>query len=451
MHPQQSKPTHRSHHPLHDYTEPCIYHITLVCSDRVQMLGRMTGDSVETARVEFTPLGFDVFQAINEIPKHCAAKGRDVQILARAVMPEHIHFVLYVRQRLDVKLGLIIRGFKQGCNRAMRRWLEAVEHDEACGPRWREWAEQGEDGRDGGGGDGVVGDGGLGKPAKPDGEALINDAIAQDGGRSSVDIAPDGEASASDAIAQDGGRSQSGSAAFRRQPATPPCNVTAPSQSASPSRSRYASLSDETAQWFFRLLRRCPSERILQEHALFEEDFDETRLRRKGQLGTMIRYVHNNPTHRWLKQHLRERLRPVRGVMIGGQSYDAIGNLILLGLPRWQVWVRSRWDEVTRRNYKNNCILKARHGYALVSPFISLHESAVRDVALAEGHSVIVLTDNGMSDFTQCPGGLYDYCVNGQVLVLVPSELPHVERKPAITRQECVTLNDRACRICAAE
>ncbi len=193
-----------------------------------------------------------------------------------------------------------------------------------------------------------------------------------------------------------------------------------------------------------RQLRNCHSERIVKGHALFEENFDETRLRRKGQLQTMLRYVHNNPAHRWLKQHMPNRLMPIRGIMINGHSYDGIGNVILLGLPRWQVWVRSKWDDTTRRNYKNDCIIKARNGMALVSPFISPHEAAVRDVALQEGHSVIVLSDNGFSDFVQCPGNLYEYCVNGQVLVLVPSELPHVERKKEISRAECVMLNNRA-------
>ena len=134
----------------------------------------------------------------------------------------------------------------------------------------------------------------------------------------------------------------------------------------------------------------------------------------------------------------------MRGISIEGHLYDAIGNINLLALPRHQVWIRSRWDEHTRRQYQNDCILRARRGFALVSPFISQHEAAVRDVALREGHSVIVLTDNGFSSVSQCPGTLYDYCTRGQVLVLVPSELPHVDRKPAITRQECVMLNERA-------
>lgn len=189
------------------------------------------------------------------------------------------------------------------------------------------------------------------------------------------------------------------------------------------------------------------SSRMLGSHALFEEDFDETILRRKGQLQTMIRYVHNNPMHRWQKQRHPDRLVPIRGIMIAGRMYDAIGNLTLLGMARHQVWVRSRWDKTYRRNYQNECIVKARLFHTLVSPFISPHEAAVRDAALHEGHSIIVLADNGFSDYTQCPGGLYDYCVKGQVLVIVPSELPHICTKKSISRQECVMLNERAAEI----
>ena len=199
---------------------------------------------------------------------------------------------------------------------------------------------------------------------------------------------------------------------------------------------------------FLKQLASLSSQRIKVGHALFEDDFDETRLRRKGQLKAMIAYVHKNPMHRWQKQHHPQWLIPMRGIMIAGRSYDAIGNLTLLALSRHQVHVRSRWTDDEKRMYKNSCVVMARKGCALVSPFISPHEAAVRDVCLREGHSVIVLADNGFSDYTQCPGGLYDYCVNGQVLVLVPSEMPRAERRGIISRQECVALNEMAKMIC---
>ena len=39
-------------------------------------------------------------------------------------------------------------------------------------------------------------------------------------------------------------------------------------------------------------------------------------------------------------------------------------------------------------------------------------------------------------------------CVEGQVLVLVPSELKHEDRKGPISRNECVWLNGLAEEIC---
>lgn len=363
-----SKPTHRKHNPWHDYHEACIYHITLVCSDRVPVLGKIVGESVEKAHVVFTPLGKEVAHAIQDIPYKEFHKGNDVQILAAVTMPEHLHFVLYVRKPMKEKMGTIIRGFKQGCNKALRRWLERA-------------------------------------------------------GMYSQEMANSSNCDARLSTSEVYGSVQSLSGA-----------------------ESFPYSEEELA--FLRQLRSISSPRLLQSHALFEEDFDETRLIRRGQLSTMIAYVHNNAKHRWLKSRHRNLLIPMRGIDINGRLYDGIGNVNLLALPRHQVWVRSRWTDEERRNYKNGCIIKARQGAALVSPFISPHEAAVRDVALKEGHSVIVITDNGFTDFTQCPGGLYDYCVNGQVLILVPSSVPHLDYKHGITREECVKMNEIAKEIC---
>ena len=363
------KPTHRKRHKLHDYKSRCIYHITLVVSDRVPLFGRIVGDTVDEARVEFSPLGQEIANAIQMIPMMEARKGNDVQILGAATLPEHIHFVLFVRKPMKEKLGLVIRGFKQGCNKALRGWLKKAGEM-----------------------------GGLGKSTLPNGDSAENIP-------NNVTM----------------GGSPSGMESFSNSP---------------------------MADAFLRQLSTCTSSRILCEHALFEEDFDETRLRREGQLKSMIAYVHNNPRHRWLKQHKPEWLCVTRGIVIAGRSYDAIGNVNLLGLPRHQVHCRYKWerdhDLESRRNHQNECVIKARQNYALVSPFVSPHEAAVRDFCLEEGHSVIVLHNNGFTDFSQCSGGLYDYCVMGQVLVLVPSDWPHDDRKGVCSRQECVVLNGYA-------
>lgn len=189
--------------------------------------------------------------------------------------------------------------------------------------------------------------------------------------------------------------------------------------------------------------------------ALFEADFDETFLRRNGQLDCMIRYVDQNPWRKWLKMRRPEWLCPMRNIEIAGRRYDAIGNVHLLALKRHQVHVRYKWlvpehaeGTLACRSHMNECVLKARDNYALVSPFIHPKEAEVRDYCLREGHSVIVLTDNGFTDYTQCPIGLLEFCNQGQVLVLVPSALPHIDKKRAITRGECQMLNGYAEELC---
>lgn len=250
------KPTHRKHHRLHDYKSRCIYHITLVVSDRVPLFGRMVGETVDEARVEHTELGFAISEEIQAFPSQCAKKGRQVKILAKVVMPEHIHLVLMVEKPMDVKLQMVIRGFKQGRNKRLRFWLEKA----------REMAE-------------------VGNLNQPNGS--MPDNITHHQG------------------------SQQGL----------PSGIAA----------------------FLRLLITCASDRILHEHALFEEDFDEMHLRKQGQLKNMIAYVHNNPRHRWLKQHKPKWLCVTRGIVIAGRSYDAIGNVNLLGLSRHQVHCRYKF------------------------------------------------------------------------------------------------------------
>lgn len=181
---------------------------------------------------------------------------------------------------------------------------------------------------------------------------------------------------------------------------------------------------------------------------LFEEDYDETILTRHGQLQRMIDYVHQNPYRKWVKVNNTGSFIPVRGIMIAGRRYDAIGNLMLLGLKRFQDHTRYKWelahDTEAIRNHQNECVKKARLNYAIVSPFVNEAEWRVRDFCLQEGHSIIQLCDNGFTDYTTCPGNLFEYCETGQVLLLVPSDWPHVEKKGRCTRQECNMLNGYA-------
>ena len=423
-------PTHRKPDPWHDEKSRCIYHITLVCGDRDKVLGRMEGTCAEDAACECSPLGVAVSRCIHAIPAIQAKKGRKLRVLACQVMPEHVHFCLFVEEPMDCKLGVVIKGLKQGCNKALREALERQKQREKGGAGGGAGAE--------GGGVGAA----HGMGARTDMERSENAAsgAAVGGGAGAVG----GGAGAAGAA---------GAAMFRVG------GDDAQSTSSSWASSSWASSSWAPAQAPQALQapagrghRACPdlaitSPKLLEGHALFEDDFDRTPMKKRGQLDRAIKYVHRNPRTRWIKSHHPGLFLPTRGIVLAGRRYDAIGNIHLLGLDRTEVHVRRAWDEQTRRDYMNACIVKARQHVALVSPFISEWERKVKAVALEEGHSVIQLVDNGFTDYTQVPGDMQAYCLNGQLLLLVPSDWPHVDRKK-ISREECMTLNRFAEEIC---
>ena len=70
-----------------------------------------------TWHIEPTPDGEAVLDALAEMPRHYP----QVKILAVQLMPEHLHFIPLVREKLPKPLGLLIRGFKAG---ATKRWKD---------------------------------------------------------------------------------------------------------------------------------------------------------------------------------------------------------------------------------------------------------------------------------------------------------------------------------------
>lgn len=390
----------------------------------------MEGTCAEDAACECSPLGVAVSRCIHAIPAIQAKKGRKLRVLACQVMPEHVHFCLFVEEPMDCKLGVVIKGLKQGCNKALREALERQKQREMGGGVGGAGAVGGEGAVGGGveGGEGAA----HGMGARTDMERSENAAAgpavgAAEGG--GVGAVGGGVGAAMFRVGGDDAQSASSSWASSSWP--PAQALQAPAG---------------------RGHRACPdlaisSPKLLEGHALFEDDFDRTPMKKRGQLDRAIKYVHRNPRTRWIKSHHPGLFLPTRGIVLAGRRYDAIGNIHLLGLDRTEVHVRRAWDEQTRRDYMNACIVKARQHVALVSPFISEWERKVKAVALEEGHSVIQLVDNGFTDYTQVPGDMQAYCLNGQLLLLVPSDWPHVDRKK-ISREECMTLNRFAEEIC---
>ena len=178
-------------------------------------------------------------------------------------------------------------------------------------------------------------------------------------------------------------------------------------------------------------------------------------LSRRGQLHTMMRYVQMNP-----QRLATKRLKPgffhvQRDIIIHGRSYDGVGNTMLLMAQIFApVHVRSAMvaaaehgETESLRNYMNSCVLKARQGVVMVSPFISTQEKMVMQVLLREQRPFIILLDNGFRDFFKPSDALFDACASGRVLLLSP--WPYDATKRHISRADCVALNQMAEEICS--
>ena len=169
----------------------------------------------------------------------------------------------------------------------------------------------------------------------------------------------------------------------------------------------------------------------------------------------MMRYVQMNP-----QRLATKRLKPgffhvQRDIIIHGRSYDGVGNTMLLMAQIFApVHVRSAMvaaaehgETESLRNYMNSCVLKARQGVVMVSPFISTQEKMVMQVLLREQRPFIILLDNGFRDFFKPSDALFDACASGRVLLLSP--WPYDATKRHISRADCVALNQMADEICS--
>lgn len=176
---------------------------------------------------------------------------------------------------------------------------------------------------------------------------------------------------------------------------------------------------------------------------LWEKGYHDRPLRGNGQLQHMIDYVKNNPRRLWMRRHSAQFFRLHKSVRIGARVFAAKGELALLGRPMHTVHVRRRFSEEERRDYMNRCIIAARQGKVLIGAFISEYEQQVRTVALAEGHTVIQLTTDVLTEYYKPYGLLFDACSNGQLLLLSQRE-GECGYSRRITREECNELNNIA-------
>ena len=96
--------------------------LTLVVRDRQPLLCTIEEDE-SGVRTVSTEIG----RAVLEETEHITETYKQIRILYRQIMPDHLHLLLFVEEALPVHLGKVVRGYKTGTNRAYGRILSATE------------------------------------------------------------------------------------------------------------------------------------------------------------------------------------------------------------------------------------------------------------------------------------------------------------------------------------
>ena len=322
-----------------DYTDRQMYMVTMVTEERKPLFGRVVGRSDAPAgspyepHIELSMLGERVEACWNEI----AIRYPQISLIALQMMPDHLHGIIFVRDKLDRPLGKVLLGFKQGCNKAFRE-VQSV---------------------------------------------------------------------ASVAVLQQHTKQQH----TQQQPSQP-----------HPKYNRYHSL-------------------------LFAPGFNDKLLLRQGQLQRWLEYLHDNPRRLLMKREHPDLFRVQRGLTVGTQQFSAIGNRFLLDRPQLlQVQCSRRLTDEQIETKVQQFLMQARQGAVLVSPSISKGEKAVMRAAFDEGLPLIILQENGFTDLAKPGGSRMDACMRGQLLLLAPWD--HHNERLTIRRDQCLSLNEMARRIC---
>lgn len=106
----------------HDYTDRQMYLVTMVTEGRRPLFGKVVGHSDaepgsnDEPHIALTEMGKRVSDEWWGIPNYYP----QVEIIALQMMPDHLHGILFVKEKMERDLSRIIRGFKTGCNRAYR-------------------------------------------------------------------------------------------------------------------------------------------------------------------------------------------------------------------------------------------------------------------------------------------------------------------------------------------
>lgn len=176
--------------------------------------------------------------------------------------------------------------------------------------------------------------------------------------------------------------------------------------------------------------------RLLQ--PLFEDNYDDTILYKRGQLQNMIDYVRDNPRRAIYRTVYRNLYQKILRIKIAGRMYGAFGNLFLLKWPhKVPVWFhrfeqspenlrlpmahRKRFEDTEEFAREREKLLEmASEGTVIVTAGISKGEQAIKKDCIENGLKIIHLQKEPITRFWKPEKSRFDYCATGNMLILAP-------------------------------
>lgn len=154
---------------------------------------------------------------------------------------------------------------------------------------------------------------------------------------------------------------------------------------------------------------------------IFAPDFHDRYLRPRHRLSTIVEYIRQNPYRLLVRRFNPDYFRRINNIEIGGNLWQAYGNLQLLGNPFKAPVVIHRSDsDILKANKQRRWKHLAENGGVLVSPFISPEEKAVRRQCEQINGKIILLSNTPFGEREKPSAHDFDLCTRGSLLILAP-------------------------------
>ena len=181
---------------------------------------------------------------------------------------------------------------------------------------------------------------------------------------------------------------------------------------------------------------------------IFTSGYHDRIITSRGQLSALKNYLRENPQRLFIKRENPDLFRRYSRLGVGNDDFAAFGNIFLLrNFHKMQVVIhRADTPEIRSSNEKRwlDCAI---NGGALISPFISPAEKAIRDKAIEAGGNIIIVRRDGFEERFKPTGREFALCAEGRLLLIAP--WPDHLNDAIVTRREALAMNALAGRLAA--